>query len=91
MMMTLIALTSSLVGQFLSDKYDEHDDNALKIFLCKQGVETSMEEAAEKVKEAKEAVFEDLENQTGTTPSSTGDHCPIIEGGDKYEKEEGED
>merc|ERR1711971_532765 len=36
-----------------------------------KGVETSMEEAAEKVKEAKEAVFEDLENQTGTTPSST--------------------
>jgi len=36
-----------------------------------KGVETSMEEAAEKIKEATEAVFEDLENQTGTTPSST--------------------
>ena len=37
-----------------------------------QDTETSMEEAAEKLDEAKEAVFEDLENQTGTTPSSTG-------------------
>ena len=57
---------------------------ALKIFLCQQGVETSMEEAAEKVKEATEAVFEDLENQTGTTPSSTGDQCHLVlDGGDK--------
>ena len=38
-----------------------------------------MEEAAEKIKEATEAVFEDLENQTGTTPSSSGEHCLVIE------------
>ena len=37
-----------------------------------QGVETSMDEAAEKLEEATEAVFEDLENQTGTTPSTSG-------------------
>jgi len=36
-----------------------------------KGVETSMEEAAEKLEEATSAVMEDLENQTGTTPSST--------------------
>ena len=31
-----------------------------------------MDEAAEKLEEATEAVFEDLENQTGTTPSTSG-------------------
>lgn len=36
-----------------------------------KGVETSMDEAAEKLEEATEAVFEDLENQTGTTPSTS--------------------
>ena len=38
-----------------------------------EGVETSMDEAAEKLEEATAAVMEDLENQTGTTPSATGD------------------
>ena len=32
-----------------------------------------MDKAAEKLEEATAAVMEDLENQTGTTPSSTGD------------------
>ena len=31
-----------------------------------------MDEAAEKLEEATEAVFEDLEQQTGTTPSTSG-------------------
>ena len=43
-----------------------------------------MEEAAEKIKEATEAVFEDLENQTGTTPSSTGDRCLVVKDADDY-------
>ena len=41
-----------------------------------QGVETSMDEAAEKLEEATEAVFEDLEQQTGTTPSTSG--CGVL-------------
>ena len=41
-----------------------------------QGVETSMDEAAEKLEEATEAVFEDLENQTGSTPSTSG--CGVL-------------
>lgn len=36
-----------------------------------KSVETSMDKAAEKLEEATAAVMEDLENQTGTTPSST--------------------
>ena len=35
-----------------------------------------MDEAAEKLEEATEAVFEDLENQTGTTPSTSG--CEVL-------------
>ena len=35
-----------------------------------------MDEAAEKLEEATEAVFEDLENQTGSTPSTSG--CGVL-------------
>ena len=35
-----------------------------------------MDEAAEKLEEATEAVFEDLEQQTGTTPSTSG--CGVL-------------
>ena len=48
-----------------------------------------MEEAAAKLEEATEAVMEDLELQTGSTPSSTGDDGDGD--GEEEEEEEGGD
>ena len=54
-----------------------------------------MEEAAAKLEEATEAVMEDLELQTGSTPSSTGDDVDVdvdVDGeGDGEEEEEEEE
>ena len=71
--------------------------SVMEILFSLKAVETGMEEAAAKLEEATEAVMEDLELQTGSTPSSTGDDGDVdvdVDGdgdGDEEEEEGGDD